>query len=82
MAADARRIGDGQDLGLAKVVASLIGVPVDDVRKRQAITQDWWIKVTAAVITVVAVLLWLPVPGLAARTRRRDRLRTSNGSRH
>jgi tetratricopeptide (TPR) repeat protein len=56
LAADARRNGDGPDLALAKIVASLIGVPVDDVRKRQAITQDWWIKVTAAVVTVVAVL--------------------------
>jgi TIR domain len=40
LAADARRTGDGLDLALAKIVASLIGVPVDDVRKRQAITQD------------------------------------------
>jgi tetratricopeptide (TPR) repeat protein len=57
LAADARRTGDGPYLSLAKIVASLIGVPVDDVRKRQAITQDWWIKVTASVIAVVAVLV-------------------------
>jgi tetratricopeptide (TPR) repeat protein len=56
LAADARKTGDGRDLALAKVVASLIGVPVDDVRKRQALTQAWWIKVTTAVIGVVAVL--------------------------
>jgi tetratricopeptide (TPR) repeat protein len=41
---------------LAKVVASLIGVPVDDVPRRQALTQTWWIKVTAAVVAVIAVL--------------------------
>jgi len=41
LAADAREKGDGPDLALAKVVASLIGVPVDDVRKRQALTQAW-----------------------------------------
>jgi tetratricopeptide (TPR) repeat protein len=56
LAADVRETGDGRDLALAKVVASLIGVPVDDVRKRQALTQTWWIKVTAAVAGVVAVL--------------------------
>jgi tetratricopeptide (TPR) repeat protein len=56
LAADARKTADGRDLALAKVVASLIGVPVDDVRKRQALTQAWWIKVTAAVVGVVAVL--------------------------
>jgi hypothetical protein len=56
LAADARKTADGRDLALAKVVASLIGVPVDDVRKRQALTQNWWIKVTAAVVGVVAVL--------------------------
>jgi tetratricopeptide (TPR) repeat protein len=56
LAADARETGDGRDLALAKVVASLIGVPVDAVRKRQALTQTWWIKVTSAVVGVVAVL--------------------------
>jgi hypothetical protein len=56
LAADARKTADGRDLALAKVVASLIGVRVDDVRKRQALTQAWWIKVTAAVVGVVAVL--------------------------
>ena len=59
LAADARKIGDGRDLALAKVVASLIGVPVDAVRKRQAITQAWWIKVTAAVVAVAAALALL-----------------------
>jgi hypothetical protein len=56
LAADARKTGDGRDLALAKLVASLIGVPVDDVRKREAINQAWWIKVTAAVVAVVAAL--------------------------
>jgi TIR domain/D-alanyl-D-alanine carboxypeptidase len=61
LAADARKTGDGSDLALAKVVASLIGVPVDDVRKREAINQAWWIKVTAAVVAVVAVLALVTV---------------------
>jgi tetratricopeptide (TPR) repeat protein len=61
LAADARKTGDGRDLALAKVVASLIGVPVDDVRKRQALTQTWWIKVTTAVVVTIAVLAMVAV---------------------
>jgi tetratricopeptide (TPR) repeat protein len=61
LAADARKTGDGRDLALAKVVASLIGVPVDDVRKRQALTQSWWIKVTTAVVAVIAALAMVAV---------------------
>jgi tetratricopeptide (TPR) repeat protein len=48
--------GDGRDLALAKVVARMLGVPTDDVRKRQVSAQNWRLKVTAAVITVFAVL--------------------------
>jgi tetratricopeptide (TPR) repeat protein len=56
LAADARKTGDGRDLALAKVVASLIGVPVDDVRKRQALTETRRIKVRTAVVLTIAVL--------------------------
>jgi hypothetical protein len=56
LAADARATGDGRDLALAKVVARMLGVPTDDVRKRQVSAQNWRLKVTAIVITVLAVL--------------------------
>jgi tetratricopeptide (TPR) repeat protein len=56
LAADVRASGDGQDLALAKVVAGMLGVPADDVRKRQVSAQNWRLKVTAAVVSVFAVL--------------------------
>src|SRR5262245_9071431 len=56
LAADVRETGDGRDLALAKVVARILGVPTDDVRKRQVIAQNWRLKVTAAVVAVFAVL--------------------------
>jgi tetratricopeptide (TPR) repeat protein len=56
IAADMRETSDGRDLALAKVVARMLGVPTDDVRKRQAIAQSWRLKVTAALVTVFAVL--------------------------
>jgi tetratricopeptide (TPR) repeat protein len=56
IAADLRNTSDGRDLALAKVVAGMLGVPTDDVRKRLAIAQSWRIKVIAALVTVVAVL--------------------------
>src|SRR5262249_22706113 len=56
LAADMRESGDGRDLTLAKVVARILGVPTDDVRKRQVIAQNWRLKVTAAVVAVLAVL--------------------------
>src|SRR5262245_3488287 len=34
----------------------MLGVPTDDVRKRQVIAQNWRLKVTAAVVAVFAVL--------------------------
>jgi tetratricopeptide (TPR) repeat protein len=56
LAADIRPTGDGRDLTLAKVVARMLGVPTDDVRKRQVTAQDWRLKVAAAVVAVFAVL--------------------------
>ena len=56
LAADMRATGDGRDLALAKVVARMLGVPTDDIRKRQVIAQNWRLKVMAAVVTVFAVL--------------------------
>src|SRR5262249_15594189 len=56
MAADVREIGDGRDLALAKVVARLIGVATDEVRKRDVIAQNWRLKVTAAGVAVFAIL--------------------------
>jgi tetratricopeptide (TPR) repeat protein len=56
LAADVRETGDGRELALAKVVARLVGVPTDDIRKRQVIAQSWRLKVFAAGVTVFAVL--------------------------
>jgi tetratricopeptide (TPR) repeat protein len=56
LAADMRDTGDGRDLALAKVVARMLGVPTDDIRKRQVIAQGWRLKVMAAVVAVFAVL--------------------------
>ena len=56
LAADMRATGDGRDLALAKVVARMLGVPTDDIRKRHVSAQNWRLKVTAAVVTVFAVL--------------------------
>src|SRR5262249_40723349 len=56
LAADLRDHGDGRDLAFAKVVARLIGVSTDDVRKREAIAQSFRIKVMAAAATSFAVL--------------------------
>ena len=56
LAADMRETGDGRDLALAKVVARMLGVPTDDIRKRQVIAQGWRLKVMAAVVTIFAVL--------------------------
>jgi hypothetical protein len=41
---------------LAKVVSRILGVPTDDVRKRQVIAQNWRLKVTSAVVAVFTVL--------------------------
>jgi tetratricopeptide (TPR) repeat protein len=56
IAADMRETGDGRDLALAKVVARMLGVPTDDVRKRQGIAQSRRLKVTAVVVAIYAVL--------------------------
>jgi len=44
LAADARKSGDGRELAICKVVASMLGVEVDDIRKRQAIRESRQIK--------------------------------------
>ena len=55
IAADARHVGDGKRLALQKVVAGLLGVSFDDVRKRDAIADNFRIKVAAAAAAVFAV---------------------------
>ena len=57
IAADARRDGDGKRLALLKVIAGLLGVPLDDVRKREAIVDSRRIKIAAAGALVVAILV-------------------------
>src|SRR5580704_12015568 len=59
IAADARPGGDGKRLALQKVVAGLLGVPFDDVRKREVIADNRRIKIAAAGVLVFAVLALL-----------------------
>jgi tetratricopeptide (TPR) repeat protein len=56
IAADARPQGDGRHVALQKVIAGLLGVPFDDVRKREAIADSRRIRIRAAGIGVVAAL--------------------------
>jgi tetratricopeptide (TPR) repeat protein len=56
LAADARGDADGRDLALAKVVSTLLGVPLDDVRKRDAIEHRRRVSVRAATLAVVGAL--------------------------
>ena len=59
LGADLRETADGKSLGLAKVVAALTGVPVDDIRKRQAIADKQRTVTAAAGIAVFAALALL-----------------------
>jgi tetratricopeptide (TPR) repeat protein len=56
IAADARPQGDGRHVALQKVIAGLLGVPFDDVRKREVIADSRRIRIRAAGIGVVAAL--------------------------
>jgi tetratricopeptide (TPR) repeat protein len=56
IAADARRDGDGKRLAVQKVVAALLDVPFDDLRKRDAIADSRRIKIVAAGAAVFAVI--------------------------
>jgi tetratricopeptide (TPR) repeat protein len=59
IAADARREGDGKQLALQKVVAASIGVPLDDLRKRDAIADNRrikWVTAAAAVFAALALV--------------------------
>jgi tetratricopeptide (TPR) repeat protein len=56
LAADARGEADGRDLALAKVVSTILGVPLDDVRKRDAIEHRRRVSVRAATLAVVGAL--------------------------
>jgi tetratricopeptide (TPR) repeat protein len=75
LAADMRETGDGRDLALVKVVARMLGVPTDDVRKRQVIAQNWRLKVTAVLSLVAGFLVWEHQRQVTAEeTRERERL--------
>jgi tetratricopeptide (TPR) repeat protein len=56
IAADARCQGDGKRLALLKVIAALLSLPLDDVRKREALADNRRIMIAAAGVLVVAVL--------------------------
>jgi hypothetical protein len=57
VAADARPEGEGKRLALQKIVSALLGVPLDDVRKREAIDNSRRIGIAAAGAGVFAVLV-------------------------
>ena len=56
LAADIRETGDGRDLTLAKVVARMLGISTDDVRKREIFAENRRIKVITALTIVFGVL--------------------------
>ncbi len=56
LAADMREEGDGRELALAKVVASLIGVPSDEVYRRAERERRRWTRIRNGVIAALAVL--------------------------
>ena len=53
---DLREHADGRERGLAKIVAGLTGIAVEDVRKRQLIAERGTVIRFAAIVAVVAVL--------------------------
>jgi len=58
LAADARDEGDGKELALLKVIAGLIGIDLDEVRKREAIElrrRQRRSAIVAGVMTVLAI---------------------------
>jgi tetratricopeptide (TPR) repeat protein len=57
LAADVRPQGDGKQLALQKVIAALIGVPLDDLRKRDAIAERKRIWTMTSVAAVIALLV-------------------------
>ena len=66
IAADARRERDGPDLAKLKIIAALLGIGLDEIRKREAIAQrrrTLMLGTTAAAMAMLAVaaggLAWL-----------------------
>jgi tetratricopeptide (TPR) repeat protein len=59
LAADLREGKDGRELSLLKIVAGLTGVPLDDIRKRDAITYKRRVAKRAAALVVVLALAML-----------------------
>jgi hypothetical protein len=58
IAADARPHGDGPDLARLKIIAGLLGVSLDEIRKREAIAQRrrmMMLGATAVVMTALAI---------------------------
>ena len=58
LAADAREDGDGRELALLKIIAGLIGIDLDEIRKREAIAlrrRQRRSAIIAGVMTVLAV---------------------------
>lgn len=73
IAADARDVGDGRDLAALKVIAGLLGVSLDEVRKREAIAQRRRYRIMAATAAAMGVLaLTATGLGLLAEKRRAE----------
>jgi len=73
IAADARDIGDGNDLAALKVIAGLLGVGLDEVRKREAIAQRRRYRIMAATAAVMGLLAVTATGlGLLAEKRRAE----------
>ena len=68
LAADARKYADGKPLSRLKLVAGMLGVRLDELRRREAQRQRRnWLALTAAVALILAVTASLAITAISAR---------------
>ena len=71
LAADARKWADGKHLARLKVIAGLLGLPLDRLRRRDLQKrQKTWAMVLVASIAIAAILVTAVTARIAARERR------------
>src|SRR4029453_5588107 len=72
LAADAREEGDGKELALLKLIAGLIGIDLDEVRKREAIELRRRQRRSAIIAGVMAVLAVLAAASAVVAFQQRN----------
>ncbi len=71
LAADVRKWADGKHLSKLKLVSGMLGLPLDQLRRRDLQKrQRVWALATVVSIAVVAVLITAVIAGIAAQQRR------------